>query len=134
MQEQTGRPGTNPGIGKLAAVMIGVTDLDRSLAFYHEKLGLPLQWRHSDANRSLAFLDAQGVIVGLSTEVGKMATPQAGAMEVVFGVDSVQASYRALTSRGIQFLGEPKQATPTEWVANFRDPDGHLLSVFGPKG
>lgn len=133
METQPGCAATDPGIGKLTAVMIGVTDMRRSLDFYQHTLGLPLQWRNNDAEPSLAFLDAGGIAVGLSTDVGKLANPPAGAMEVVFGVAGVEAAYRSLKDRGVAFLGEPKQATPNEWVASFRDPDGHLLSVFGPK-
>ena len=42
--------------------------------------------------------------------------------------------YRALTQAGIAFLNEPRQVTPTEWAAHFKDRDGHLLSIFGPEG
>ena len=30
-------------------------------------------------------------------------------------------------------MSEPQQATDKEFAAHFRDPDGHLLSIFGPK-
>lgn len=36
-------------------------------------------------------------------------------------------------TRGVVFLSEPMNVTGDSWAANFRDPDGHLLSVFGPE-
>jgi predicted enzyme related to lactoylglutathione lyase len=49
-------------------------------------------------------------------------------------VDDVKASYRTLKSKGVEFMNEPRDVNGQEWAANFRDPDGHLLSIFGPPG
>lgn len=57
-----------------------------------------------------------------------------GATEVVFQVDDVQAAFDALRKRGVAFDSAPHNATGSEWAANFRDPDGHRLSIFGPIG
>jgi predicted enzyme related to lactoylglutathione lyase len=53
---------------------------------------------------------------------------------VVFYVDNVRDARNALMDRGVAFMNEPRQATASEWTAHFRDPDGHLLSIFGPEG
>jgi len=117
-------------ISKIQLIMLGATDLKRSAAFYHDQLGLEVQ----AASDEFVFLKGGTIGIGLSKGLAKAVTPVAGAVEVVFGVDDVHSAYRALKAKGIQFLGEPKQATPREWVANFRDPDGHLLSIFGRPG
>ena len=70
----------------------------------------------------------------LSEAHARLATPVAGGAEVVFGVDDVTAAHAALTARGVAFLGPPRNVSGDQWAANFRDPDGHLLSVFGPRG
>ena len=57
----------------------------------------------------------------------------AGGTEIVFGVEDVTAAHAALTARGVAFLSAPRNVTGDQWAANFRDPDGHLLSVFGPR-
>ncbi|MBI2682768.1 MAG: VOC family protein [Acidobacteriales bacterium] len=44
------------------------------------------------------------------------------------------AAFRTLQDRGITFQAEPHQVTQNDWAANFTDPDGHRLSVFGPPG
>ena len=39
----------------------------------------------------------------------------------------------ALAARGVEFTHEPRNVTGPLWAANFNDPDGHKLSVFGPE-
>ena len=79
-----------------------------------------------------AFLDGGAVTLALSEAHAKLATPVAGGTEVVFGVTDVTAAHAALSGRGVVFPGAPRIVTGVQWAANFRDPDGHLLSVFGP--
>jgi catechol 2,3-dioxygenase-like lactoylglutathione lyase family enzyme len=54
---------------------------------------------------------------------------------VCFGVDDIQATYEALKSRGVKFDGEPHIVCEAEGKtgksADFRDPDGNRLSIFG---
>jgi predicted enzyme related to lactoylglutathione lyase len=62
------------------------------------------------------------------------AVPQIGeAVEVVFAVDGVREAYEALRAKGVAFRMEPRVVAGTNWAANFDDPDGHHLSVFGPE-
>jgi predicted enzyme related to lactoylglutathione lyase len=83
---------------------------------------------------SLALLQCGMVMLGLSRGHVNLAPHVSGATEVVFAVDNVRATHKALSSQGIAFMSEPRQATPTDWVAHFKDVDGHILSVFGPEG
>ena len=103
--------------------------MSRSVKFYHERLGLDIQFQ-SDA---FTFLDGGSVTVSLSTAHAKLAEPLAGATELVFHVEGVREAHQALTERGVTFMNEPRNVTGDQWAANFRDPDGHLLSVFGPE-
>jgi catechol 2,3-dioxygenase-like lactoylglutathione lyase family enzyme len=120
-----------PGqLSRIAAVMLGVRDLPQSLGFYQEKLGLKVIMQEP----SLALLECGGVMLGLSRGHVTLAPQVTGATEVVFGVESVRAAHRELSAKGVTFMSEPRQATPTDWVAHFKDPDGHILSVFGPEG
>jgi hypothetical protein len=45
----------------------------------------------------------------------------------------VQEAYEALSGKGIEFTHEPRNVTGAQWAANFEDPDGHRLSIFGPE-
>ena len=114
----------------IANVMLGTTDLARSVAFYHETLGLDIRFE----SPGFAFLDGGGVTLVLSEAHARLADPVAGGTEIVFGVEDVTAAHAGLTARGVEFLSEPRNVTGDQWAANFRDPDGHLLSVFGPRG
>ena len=117
-------------LSRVTAVMLGVRDLAPALEFYKGKLGLQVIMQEP----SLALLQCGTVMLGLSRGHVNLAAHVAGATEVVFGVDNVRAAHKALSAQGITFMTEPRQATPTDWVAHFKDPDGHLLSVFGPEG
>jgi catechol 2,3-dioxygenase-like lactoylglutathione lyase family enzyme len=117
-------------LSHIIAVMLGVRDLAPALAFYKDKLGLKAIMQEP----SLALLQCGTVMLGLSRGHVNLAAHVAGATEVVFGVDNVRAAHKALGAQGIVFMTEPRQATPTDWVAHFKDPDGHLLSIFGPEG
>jgi catechol 2,3-dioxygenase-like lactoylglutathione lyase family enzyme len=114
----------------ISAVMLGVRDLGLAVQFYTGKLGLKVKMQ----SPQIALLDAGPVTLGLSPGHLRIAPQVVGATEVVFQVDDVRAAHRALTQAGVTFLNEPRQATPAEWAAHFKDPDGHLLSIFGPEG
>lgn len=116
-------------LSQIGVVMLGVQDLPRAVAFYRDTLGLTVQQEIP----GFAFLDGGGVTLCLSQPLARAAGQLAGATEVVFSVEDVRAAYDALRNRGVQFVQEPRNVTGTMWAANFRDPDGHRLSVFGPE-
>ena len=60
--------------------------------------------------------------------------PRVGATEVVFSVDNVHEAYQDLRQRDIEFTQPPRQVTEKLWAANFSDPDGHHLAIFGAPG
>ena len=96
-----------------------------AIDFYHGKLGLEVSRQSED----LAFFDAGGISIVVSSEVGK--TP--GESETVFAVDHVQSAFESLSRRGIHFDSVPHQFSEVAWAASFRDPDGHVLSLYGPR-
>jgi len=115
---------------KVSHVMLGVSDLDRSLAFYRDQLGFSVQQQIP----GFAFLDAGAMSLALSKDIWTHMGKAPGAMQLVFGTDNVKAAYAALKAKGVDFMNEPRDVNGREWAANFRDPDGHLLSIFGPPG
>jgi predicted enzyme related to lactoylglutathione lyase len=104
---------------------IPVTDQDRALAFYTEKLGFRLLTDHPYDGRQrwleLGIAGAETKIVlfqhGESLQPGH-------AMNVTFWADDVEATARALKSKGVELVMEPKKQ---EWgtAAIFKDPDGN---------
>ena len=116
-------------VSRIGNIMLGTTDLERACTFYSSTLRLPVQFRSAE----MAFLDAGAITLCLSTPHARLRTPVAGATEVVFVVEGVRQTHAELSERGVVFLNEPKNVTGDQWAANFRDPDGHLLSIFGPE-
>jgi catechol 2,3-dioxygenase-like lactoylglutathione lyase family enzyme len=109
--------------------MLGVSHLARSLEFYRDMLGLDVAFQAP----GFGFLNGGGVMLCLSEPLAKAGGPLTGATEVVSAVPAVDQAYEALSAYGIEFVQGPREVAPGQWAANFRDPDGHLLSVFGPK-
>lgn len=116
-------------LSKIGLVMLGVSDLEKSIAFYRDRLGLALAMQFE----GFAFLETSGVTLALSRGLAQATQQLVGATEVVFAVEHVRAAYDALRGQGVEFVNEPRVVSPGNYAANFRDPDGHLLSVFGPE-
>lgn len=117
-------------IAQIRAIMLGVRDLPAALAFYRDTLGLKVKLEEPQ----IVLLEAGPVDLGLSPGHVRMAPQVTGATEVVLQVANVRSAYQALIERGVKFLNQPRQVTASEWAAHFKDPDGHLLSIFGPEG
>jgi catechol 2,3-dioxygenase-like lactoylglutathione lyase family enzyme len=120
---------TDYKLTQVSHVMLGVHDVTHSLAFYRDKLGLNVQREVP----GFAFVKAGAVTLFLSETAAKVRGQVAGAGEIVFSVEDVTAAYQALRGKGVQFTHEPRSVTPTAWMANFDDPDGNHLSIFGPQ-
>ena len=113
----------------VSVIMLGASDLAKSIAFYRDKLGLQL----TSEIQNFAFFDAGGTTtLALSRAHAQHSPHIVGATEVVFGVDGVKSEYERLKNQGVDFRTEPRDVNGKEWAASFVDPDGHLLSIFGP--
>ena len=115
-------------LAEVSVVMLGISDLSRSLGFYCGKLGLNLQREFP----GIAFLDGGKVALCLSEPAAKMRGRLPGSGEIGFSVKDVNAASRGLEARGVIFTHGPRSLTPTHWIANFEDPDGNHLSISGP--
>jgi predicted enzyme related to lactoylglutathione lyase len=123
MSENPNRP------SKISGVVIGVTDMGKSIDFYHGVLGMEVTNRMVD----VATLSAGTVMLVLSVPFGKAIKPAPACMELILPVDSVSASHALLIERGCKFSREPAEMRPGSWAATFADPDGHILTIFGGK-
>lgn len=114
-------------LARVSVITLGVRDIVASIDFYRDTLGLPLQ----SVTAELAFFDVGGVTIMLSQPLSKHTGLGAGATEIVFGVEHVKQTYELLRARKVAFVNEPRPVTGPMWAATFKDPDGHLLSLFG---
>ena len=119
---------TDYKLTQVSVVMLGVQDAGRALGFYRDKLGLKVE----RAIPGFAFMNAGAITLCLSEPAAKVRGQIAGAGEVVFSVEDVTVAYQGLREKGVQFTHEPRSITPTAWAANFDDPDGNHLSIYGP--
>ncbi|MFZ0523001.1 MAG: VOC family protein [Candidatus Acidiferrales bacterium] len=106
---------------------IPVTDQDRALAFYTEKLGLRLL---TDQPFSAEQRWIELGIPGADTRIvlfnfGQDLKP-GSKMNITFWTDDVEATARELKSKGVQFVMEPKRE---DWgtAAAFKDVDGNTF-------
>lgn len=106
--------------------MLAVTDMARSVEFYRDRLGLPVAFSAGE----FTFLDAGGVRLVLRG-VRALSPADEHRTELVFHVDDVRAAHDALVARGVTFRIQPRVVSGDDFAADFRDPDGHVLSVFG---
>ncbi len=120
---------TDVKLSKVGNIMLGVTSLEKSLRFYRDVLGLSVQF----AIEEFAFLDGGGVTIALRGAPNLGEPGDVLRTEVVFEVDDIDAAHRSLKARGVLFRIEPRVVTGDRYATDFRDPDGHVLSIFGPR-
>ncbi|WDL99057.1 VOC family protein [Alicyclobacillus sp. ALC3] len=116
-------------------VSIPVSDQDRSLAFYRDKLGFEVVTDQPfGGGQRWIELRPPGseTLVVLFTPPGREAA--VGTFQnVAFTSDDVMAEYEALAARGVEFV-EP--AGRSDWggmQAIFRDPDGNTFVLASPE-
>jgi len=114
---------------KITLIALGISDVSKSVAFYRDKVGFELQ----NQFESIAFFSAGPVMLMLNGSLRRPDRPLAGATEIVLAAESVTAMRQQLIERGCQFINEPREVTPGSWASTFSDPDGHWLTLFGPK-
>ncbi len=117
-------------LSKIAQVILRVADLKRSMAYFGETLGLPLKFSFE----GFAFYAAGGIDLVLNES--KTARDAGNDLtELVFDCADIHATHAALTARGVAFSREPRvvtgDATHDLYAVDFRDPDGHILSLTG---
>lgn len=119
----------------LGYVVLFADDFDGALAFYREKVGLPVRFRALgyaelavDGSR-LALL-ARSRVPELAGERHTV-RPATGAHEgaVTLLVEDVDRTHRELSGRGVPFLGAPQDRAWGQRTAYFQDPEGHLIEI-----
>lgn len=118
-------------LNKLHQVALLATDLDRSVAFYRDVLGLHYMDRYDPPG--LAFFNlGSGVRLILSATSSKAT--------LYFLVDDIDSAFRVLAQRGVSFLHKPSmihrddegrlgKKGVEEWMAFFKDPSDNVLAL-----
>jgi methylmalonyl-CoA/ethylmalonyl-CoA epimerase len=116
---------TTSGLSVIGQIGTTVTDLDRAVGFYRDRLGMKLLFQIPN----MAFFDCAGVRLMLSTSE----SGETYSSILYFKVADIQQIAEALKSRGVEFEREPHllASMPDHdlWMAFFRDPDRNLLAL-----
>jgi catechol 2,3-dioxygenase-like lactoylglutathione lyase family enzyme len=110
---------------------LGVTDLDRSLAFYQEVLGFRLLYRRDDIAWAELETGVGKVNVGLSQR--ERAGGEGGAT-LTFGVTDIEAAKAALDARGVRQDGPIRDIPGLVRLLTFYDPDDNALMLYDVTG
>ena len=104
-------------------IVYGVTDLDASVAFYRDILGLPVDdWT---GRGNWAEIPIIPVTLCLTT-VHRYASPGAAGATLGIAVDDVDASTEELRAKGVAVVVEPFEAGSCR-MAQIADPDDNRL-------
>lgn len=121
-------------INSLHQVALTSTDLDEAQSFYEQQLGLRMIARFDPPG--LMFFDAGGVRLSIQ----RVDAPHSTDAVIYFRVSDIDSASQTLKDRGVTFErdaelvfhdreGQFGKAGEEEWMAFFRDPDGHLLAL-----
>lgn len=116
-----------PDLNQIGQIAINVHDVKRAITFYRDTLGLRSLFEIPNA----AFFDCGGVrlMLGLP-EKPEFDHP---ASIIYYKVPDIQRAFQTLSSRGVQFEGEPhlvaRMPNHDLWMGFFRDSEGNLLAL-----
>lgn len=116
----------------LTHAAVRVTDIDRSLDFYINVLGLTEQFRISreDGPPWLIYLKvAEGQFIELFPGAkGPHEEPEGAAVvHICLQVDDIHKTYHELTEKGLQTRSEPIMGADNSWQFWTSDPDGNPI-------
>jgi predicted enzyme related to lactoylglutathione lyase len=119
-------------ISEIGQIAIVVRDVAQARTFYRDVLGLKFLF---DAGPNLAFLQAAGVRLMLSTPQGH---GEAGKNSILyFKVKDVEATHAAIVARGAKNERAPaltaRMPDHELWIGFVRDPDDNLVGLMEEK-
>ena len=117
------------GLGQVA---LTVGDMERSVAFYRDVVGLRLLFAPAP---TLSFLAIGDVRLMLSVPEGTFVP--GGSTVLYLRVADIESEHAAMTYRGATFVDAPhlvaRMPDHELWMCFLKDPDGHLLGLMSEK-
>lgn len=108
--------------------VIYVSDMQRSVAFYRDTLGLPLKF----SSPGWSEFSNGGTILALHRHMGGeagAAEPAAGQATLAFTLDDLQGAYETLQTEGAHFSLAPQTQPSGQTFAILHDPDGFSITL-----
>lgn len=122
-----GSPETSFGLRAIGQIAVPVSDIDRSVAFYRDVLGMHLLFQ---VPPGLGFFDCDGLRLMLDSTSKEFS----GTGSVIyFRVDDIDSVHALLADRDVEFDATPhlvaKMPNHDLWMAFLRDPDENLIGL-----
>jgi predicted enzyme related to lactoylglutathione lyase len=113
------------------AVCHYVNDIDRTAAFYRDVLGLAVQPMGSDSDGSsgLMAMTVNGVELLFIKQESRPGNTPIVVFEIAEG--GIDDMVSELAGKGVTIV-TPVSPAPGGWSAEFKDPEGHVLSMYQP--
>ena len=118
-----------PLVSRINVVYLYVRDIERSLSFYRDVLGIPLESDESDPNWAEARLE-NGLRFALHAAHEGVGPLGGGTVRVNFEVEDVDAAVERLRAAGVE-VG-PIHREDYGSHCEFVDPDGYRFDVYQP--
>jgi catechol 2,3-dioxygenase-like lactoylglutathione lyase family enzyme len=120
---------------KIGHVVLNVTDLERSLRFYTEVLGLQVSDRYPDTMvpGGMIFLRCNTDHHGVALVGGAAGSERTSLNHFAFEVGSVDEVFRArawLRARDVPVVFEGRRRAGCQIAIEFKDPDGNNLEIY----
>ena len=112
-------------------VSVPVSDQDRALSFYTEKLGFKVA---TDQQMGAGQRWVELQVGGMAATRLVLFTPEGHEDRIgtvfngAFACDDVEKTYAELKGRGVEFVAEPKHE-PWGTIAFLKDPDGNQIAL-----
>jgi len=121
----------SPGTAPIAwaahmTAALGVSEIDRSIAWYRDVLGFELIYKLDD----WGWAELRSPIADVSVGIGQTEDlePRGGAT-LTFGVVDIAAARASLEARDVRFDGETTEVPGMVRLATFYDPDGNTFML-----
>jgi len=118
-------------MGHFSHAIVFVSDMDRSLAFYRDVLGLPVR----STSPTCTEFNTPGVTLalhlanGLARIASQQETTLAGQCQLGVCVDDIEAFHKEMSAKGVTCLQPPKEEGSAGKLALYANPDGLPFSV-----
>ena len=117
-------------VKKVGNVILAVKDIDKSLEFYHDLIGLPIK----SQRRSWVDLGTSGALLSLhpaSLTAQHIGSSIENGITIGFIVGDVQSAIDELKSKGVKIYRDVVEREAGK-NAIVQDPDDYLVSLFEP--
>ena len=105
---------------------VGVTDLDRGVAFYRDVLAFEVVAVMPDH----AWAQLRSPVAGLAVGLGSVEeVAKGGGATLTFEVEDLDSAHAELEAAQVPFDGDTLSVGDELWIATFFDPDGNQLML-----